>query len=96
MQEFRAEIAINGSLMFSCGSPVRPCWAELEYDRILAVGGRGLSYVFPKFRKTIYPVFSAWQVDRYDGGVFYELWDDNAEKVSWCDNSDENLVVSYH
>ena len=27
--------------MFSSGSPVRSCWAELKYERILAVGGGG-------------------------------------------------------
>ena len=38
---FRAKIAIVGFLLFSSGSPVRACWAELKYDRIVAVGGRG-------------------------------------------------------
>ena len=42
MPEFSIEIAIIGFLMFSCGSLDRSCWAELKYDRILAVGGRGI------------------------------------------------------
>ena len=27
--------------MFYCGPPVRSCWAELKYDRILVVRGSG-------------------------------------------------------
>ena len=41
MAEFKVKVAIIGFLMFSCGSPVRACRAELEYDIIVAVGSRG-------------------------------------------------------
>ena len=60
--------------MFYCGSPVRSCWAELKYDRILAVGVGVLSYGFSKFRKTESTVFSARQVDRYDQPITNSLW----------------------
>ena len=51
MCKFRARVAIVGFLMFSCGSPVRSCWAELKYDRILAVGGRSFELWLLKFQK---------------------------------------------
>ena len=25
--------------------------------------------------------------------VYYELWDDNSENLSWCDNSNGNLIA---
>ena len=58
--------------MFSYVLPIRYCWAELKYDRILAVGeGVGvLSYDFSKFRKK--RNLQYFQPDRYTdvyGGV---------------------------
>ena len=53
--------------MFSCGSPVRSCWAELKYDRILAVVGRGFELWLLKVQENWIPsIFSltGWQVCR--------------------------------
>ena len=36
-----ARIAITALLMLSCGSIATSCRAELQYDRIIAVEGRG-------------------------------------------------------
>ena len=47
-------------LLVLCGLSVSSCWAELKYDKILAVGGRG--YDFSKFRKTESPVFFPLQI----------------------------------
>ena len=62
---FRVKIAIVGCLMFSCGSPARFCWAEVEYDWILAVGGRDFELWLLKIQKNIISsIFSLkyWQV----------------------------------
>ena len=53
MSEFRAKIVVIGFLMFSSGSLVRSCWAEVKYDRILAVGGRGFELWLLKVQKNI-------------------------------------------
>ena len=65
MSEFRAKIVVIGFLMFSSGSLVRSCWAEVKYDRILAVGGRGFELWLLKVQKNIISsIFSlrGWQV----------------------------------
>ena len=65
MPEFRVKIAINGFVMFYCGSLVRSCWTELKYDRILAVGGRGFElWVLKVQENRISSIFSptSWQV----------------------------------
>ena len=45
------KMAIFRFPMLSCGSPARACWAELEYDRIIAVGGRGFELWLLKVQK---------------------------------------------
>ena len=50
-QDFRVKMVIIGFLMFSCGSPVRACWAEHKYNIILAVFGRGSELWLLKFQE---------------------------------------------
>ena len=52
--DFGVKIAIIGFLVSSCGFLVRSCWAELNYDKILAVGGRDSKLWLLKVQKKLH------------------------------------------
>lgn len=72
--------------MFSCLLLVRFSWAELKYDIIAAVGGRGFDIWLLKVWHPRSPAFLACQVDRYADGEIqhsrHQVWGKHNAPVS--------------